>query len=96
LRLGQFKYPSTSVLFWEALEQQFMGQNNSGAVWNDGSSFPTEENISARHLIGANVSCLDGHVEWWDKPTWVMWAQTPPRVNNRLWCNPATADGSPG
>ncbi len=82
--------PSDSVLLWEALEQPFQGQFLAGAIWNDGSSYPTEEVLSDRHFKGANVACVDGHVEWWDQQTWTSWSTNP--SFNRLWWDP----GNPG
>ena len=41
-------------------------RNLTGAIWNDGSSYPSEEVLADRHFKGANISCFDGHVEWWD------------------------------
>lgn len=73
IRLGQVNSPPTKIVLWEALEQRFMGQSNTGAVWNDGSSYPSEEVLADRHYHGANVSFYDGHVEWWSPVTWQNW-----------------------
>ncbi len=78
-------------MMWEALEQRYRGQQLTGAVWNDGASYPTEEVLSDRHGQGANIVCFDGHAEWWQSDTWKSW------VNDtgfgRLWCNPRTSNG---
>jgi prepilin-type N-terminal cleavage/methylation domain-containing protein len=88
------KYNSNGVLLWEAEEDA------TGAGWNDGSSFPWE-NVTKRHLTGATMSCFDGHAEWWTYGQYDMEQQRlPPKYSagkpTRLWCNPNTADGSPG
>ena len=95
-RISQIRRPQDDVLFWEALEEPYEGQNHTTAIWNDGSSFPTEENLSDRHYKGANVACLDGHVEWWDQSTY--WNEATPvgqaaRYPTRLWWNPWSANG---
>jgi prepilin-type processing-associated H-X9-DG protein len=73
LQLSRIKIPATGVLLWEAQEQRFENQEFTGAVWNDGSSNPSEEVLSDRHFHGANVSFYDGHVEWWDPSHWSNW-----------------------
>jgi prepilin-type N-terminal cleavage/methylation domain-containing protein/prepilin-type processing-associated H-X9-DG protein len=73
LKLGQVKQTTTGVVLWEALEQRYEGQSNTGAVWNDGSSNPSEEVLADRHFQGANLSFYDGHVEWWAPSTWSTW-----------------------
>ena len=79
------------VLLWEALEQTYQNQTLTGAVWNDGSSYPTEEVLSARHRKGANLLFLDSHVEWWEPSTWKGWVNFYPR--GRLWWSPFSKDG---
>jgi prepilin-type N-terminal cleavage/methylation domain-containing protein/prepilin-type processing-associated H-X9-DG protein len=79
------------VLFWEALEQLYQGQTLTGSVWNDGSSYPTEEVLSARHRKGANVLFLDDHVEWWEPSTWATQSNIYPR--GQLWWSPFSQDG---
>lgn len=91
VNINRFASPSQAVMFWEALEQQFMGQQNTGAVWNDGSSYPFEEVLANRHSRGAIISCYDGHVEWWDPTTWQTWVNAPGL--GRLWCDPLSPDG---
>jgi len=91
VQLRQMKSDSQAVLMFEGLEQAYRGESKTGAVWNDGASYPNEEVLADRHWLGANVACYDGHAEWWDKATWVRW------VNDgnfgRLWCYPATSNG---
>lgn len=91
LKITQINHPSESVMFWEALEQNYQGQQNTLFVWNDGSSQPSEEVLSDRHEKGANVCCFDGHVEWFDKGTWNYWVNLP--GPGRLWCDPLSPDG---
>jgi len=96
LKISAFRRPSESVIYFEALEQKYEGQNNTTVVWNDGSSFPREENLSDRHRKGANVAFLDGHVEWWDQPTFHNYAYPvgpAARYSNPLWCSPQTTNG---
>jgi prepilin-type processing-associated H-X9-DG protein/prepilin-type N-terminal cleavage/methylation domain-containing protein len=73
IQLRRVVSPRTKVVLWEALEQRFEGQSFTGAVWNDGSSYPSEEVLADRHYKGANVSFYDGHVEWWSATTWTNW-----------------------
>jgi prepilin-type processing-associated H-X9-DG protein len=47
--------------------------------------------MADRHSKGANISCYDGHVEWWDNGTWKKWVNQP--GIGRLWCDPLTPDG---
>ncbi len=79
------------VLYWEGLEQTYLGATTSGAPWNDGSSYPTEEVMSDRHQKGGNVCFVDGHVEWWSQGTWTYWANYYP--GGKLWWSPFSADG---
>ena len=73
VQLRRVKKPGNKVMLWEALEQRFEGQSFTGAVWNDGSSWPGEEVLADRHYKGANVSFYDGHVEWWNASAWSTW-----------------------
>ena len=94
LKLNQVAHSAECVIFWEALEQPFQGQNNTGAHWNDGSSWAWEENIADRHFKGANVIYLDGHSEWWDQRTWTFYATGPGSVKKGpLYWWPFTATG---
>ncbi|HET6251785.1 MAG TPA: prepilin-type N-terminal cleavage/methylation domain-containing protein [Tepidisphaeraceae bacterium] len=90
-RLSRFTNNPNAVYFWEAQEQLYQNQSLTGAVWNDGASYPTEEVLSARHFKGANVSCFDGHVEWWDPGTWQFNASA--GGPSRLWCSPYSSNG---
>ena len=93
LKIGQFvppNGPGDAVLFWECMEQRIDGVQKTNAVWNDGSSSPSEEVMSDRHFTGANIACIDGHVEWWDQSAWTHWLGMYP---GRLWCDPLTANG---
>ncbi|HET6251786.1 MAG TPA: type II secretion system protein [Tepidisphaeraceae bacterium] len=89
--LRRISQPGQSVMFWEALEQTYQGQSLTGAVWNDGASYPTEEVLADRHFKGANVSCFDGHAEWWDQATWQVNASA--GGWSRLWCSPYSSNG---
>jgi prepilin-type N-terminal cleavage/methylation domain-containing protein/prepilin-type processing-associated H-X9-DG protein len=79
------------VILWEAVEQLFQGQSLTGAVWNDGSSYPSEEVLAARHRKGANVLFLDNHVEWWEPSNWSYAVNFYPR--GQLWWSPFSTDG---
>ena len=82
---------SECVLFWEAMEQKYENQSLTGAVWNDGSSYPSEEVLADRHTHGANVAFLDNHVEWWYPEKWTGWVNAYP--NGQLWWSPFSNDG---
>jgi prepilin-type N-terminal cleavage/methylation domain-containing protein len=72
-----------SIIFWQALE------TNPGD-FNDGSSSPNE-GITKLHDIGTTVGVVDGHVEYFR--TIKFYEEVNLRGKNRVWCNPATADG---
>ncbi len=91
LRIVQIRHPADSVLLWEVTEPGAGSDKKSGAPWNDGASQPAEESLSNRHYKGANVACLDGHIEWWDQSTWQTWVNYP--KPGRLWWSPFTANG---
>lgn len=91
LRVVQIKHPAEVVLMWEVTEPVAGSQKLSGAPWNDGSSQPAEETLAERHYKGANVACVDGHVEWWDQSTWQTWVKFP--KPGRLWWSPFTNNG---
>jgi prepilin-type N-terminal cleavage/methylation domain-containing protein/prepilin-type processing-associated H-X9-DG protein len=80
-RLTAFKQPSYKVLFWEATDP----------LWNDGASYPSEAGITDRHYTGGNVSCFDGHVEWWGPGDYATQTSLKP---GRLWCDPGKPDGT--
>ena len=92
LRSVQLKHPSEYVLLWEVIEPGVGPQKLSGAPWNDGASQPAEESLSSRHYTGANVACVDGHVEWWDQNEWHRWVVFP-QPNGRLWWSPFSTNG---
>jgi prepilin-type processing-associated H-X9-DG protein len=91
IQLRRIKAPDQSIMFWEAMEQYYQGQVNTTSTWNDCASWAWEEVLAARHYKGANVSCFDGHVEWWDQNTWTYWVNQ--TKFSRLWCYPLTAAG---
>jgi len=96
LKISQFRRPSESVIYFEALEQKYEGESHTGAVWNDGSSRPDEEVMSDRHYKGANVAFLDGHVEWWSKQIYNNYAfpvGPTAKYANPLWCSPQMTNG---
>src|SRR5262249_39709885 len=92
LRSVQLRHPAEYVLMWESIEPGTGPQKLSGAPWNDGASYPNEESLSSRHYLGANVACVDGHVEWWDQSTWHNWVIYP-KPNGRLWWSPFSKNG---
>jgi prepilin-type N-terminal cleavage/methylation domain-containing protein len=92
LRATQIRHPAEAVLIWEVTEPPFGADKKSGAPWNDGASQPAEESLADRHYMGANVVCVDGHVEWWDQSTWNKWV-TYPKPGGRLWWSPFSANG---
>lgn len=76
-----------SVIWFEADETK----QSTGAVWNDGASYPDEELLSTRHQKGANVAYIDGHVEWWSPDDYLKFstASHPGHfAPNPLWCAP--------
>lgn len=81
-----FSNTSEKILYWEAEETSA----SSGAVWNDSSSYPTEEVLSGRHYAGANVAMLDGHVEWMSQADFQTQQNASPGM---LWCNPNSSNG---
>jgi len=72
-----------AIILWQALE------SNPGD-WNDGSSYPSE-GVTRLHSQGATVGVVDGHVEY--MKTLKFYAEVGITTKNRLWCNPATANG---
>lgn len=75
-----------SILFWETDEA---GGRNTGAPWNDGSSFPTE-GLTRRHGPGATVAQPDGAC------VWISNAEYDHELNRRpgrLWCAPNSPNG---
>jgi prepilin-type N-terminal cleavage/methylation domain-containing protein len=77
------QFQSDAILFWQALE------TNPGD-FNDGSSSPAE-GITKLHSIGTTVGVVDGHTEY--IKTVRFYAEGNIATKNRLWCNPATANG---
>lgn len=71
------------IVFWQAAEA------NAGD-WNDGSSSPTE-GITQIHNLGTSVGVMDGHVEYIKTLDFANEAAI--ITKNRLFCNPATANG---
>jgi prepilin-type N-terminal cleavage/methylation domain-containing protein len=57
------KLKTDDVVFWENGEGEPGYPSETGAPFNDGSSFATE-GLTHRHLTGACVGCPDGHVEY--------------------------------
>jgi prepilin-type processing-associated H-X9-DG protein/prepilin-type N-terminal cleavage/methylation domain-containing protein len=89
-KVTQLTKSAERALFWEADETN----KSTGAVFNDGSSFPTEEVISDRHSKGANVAYLDGHVEWWPQKQYTLLANAPDKdLPNELWWAIDTVNG---
>ena len=72
-----------AIIFWQGLE------TNPGD-FNDGSSGPSE-GITKLHSIGTTVGAVDGHIEY--LKTLKFYAEGNVPGKNRLWCNPATANG---
>jgi len=89
LNVGRFK--PWAVIWFEADENK----GTTGAVWNDGSSYPDEEALSTRHQKGANVAYIDGHVEWWNPDDYNRYAHEVPGhwAPNPLWCAPDLPNG---
>ncbi|MDB5173413.1 MAG: type secretion system protein [Phycisphaerales bacterium] len=83
-KIGRFS--PNDILYWEAEEY-----GHTGAVWNDGSSYPSEEGLTVRHQKGAGIGCMDGHVEW------MLFEEFTKEQNavgrSRLWCSPYSGDG---
>ena len=80
-RISSFR--PTDMLFWETDESD---PNN----YNDGASTPAE-GFSKRHITGAVIGLMGGHVRY------IKWAQyyallADPR-RNELWCFPGSANG---
>ena len=70
------------VLFWETDDVAFL--------FNDGSNFPSE-GISDRHVSGAILGYMDGHVAFVKLTDYTTMQADPNK--NPLWCNPRTANG---
>lgn len=83
---GSYKASSfqpDAILFWQALE------TNPGD-FNDGSS-SAQEGITKLHSVGTTVGVVDGHIEY--LKTVRFYSEAASTIKNRLWCNPATANG---
>lgn len=76
-------FSSDAIIFWQALE------TNPGD-FNDGSSSPAE-GITKLHSIGTTIGAVDGHIEY--LKTVKFYTEGNIQTKNRLWCNPATANG---
>jgi len=89
-RVTAFTQNADRILFWEAEEN---GSNN-GSAWNDGSSYPNENNsgLTRRHGKGAVVAMLDGHLEWWTNDEYLREATVKPGPN-QLWYVPTIPHG---
>jgi len=74
-----------SVIFWGAQEE-----SASAAAWNDGSSYPyeNETGFSARHGNGAPVGVVDGSTRWITHQEYEGWADLRRSGPNPLWCDP--------
>jgi prepilin-type N-terminal cleavage/methylation domain-containing protein len=80
------KMAADAILLWEADEQ-----NTSSNSWNDGSSYPSEEGITLRHIgKGGSIGCFDGHVEFITSADFLFEAGHSP---GRLWCSPFSGNG---
>lgn len=99
-KVYQMRFAGDGIAMWECDEHapQDGITSPAGGFWNDGGSFPWE-GCSARHHIGASVSCYDGHSEWIAFPLYYSlagikngsggWATPPmPAGYNRMYCNP--------
>lgn len=75
------KFRGDAVIFWEANDPLF----------NDGASYPREGITDWHSGEGANVSCVDGHAEWWTVQRWNRAARS--YSLNALWCVPDTQHG---
>ncbi|HWE98040.1 MAG TPA: prepilin-type N-terminal cleavage/methylation domain-containing protein [Tepidisphaeraceae bacterium] len=75
------QFHPNDIMFWEADDS--LANTDS---WNDGSSYPSEVALTARHSKGAGVACMDGHVEWMSADDFNVEKNNPGR--SRLWCNP--------
>ncbi len=83
---GSYKtsdFRQDAIIFWQALE------TNPGD-FNDGSSSP-DEGITKLHSLGTTVGVVDGHIEY--IKTVKFYAEQNNPYKNRLWCNPASANG---
>ncbi|MDB5291342.1 MAG: xcpT 4 [Phycisphaerales bacterium] len=85
------QFHPNDILFWEADESISGNPNLSTDSWNDGSSYPNELGLTARHGKGAAIACMDGHLEWMSPDEFrVEEMATGP---SRLWCNPGVPNG---
>jgi len=76
-------FKQDAIIMWQALE------TNPGD-FNDGSSSP-DEGITKLHSLGTTVGVVDGHIEY--MKTAKFYAEVAMPIKNRVWCNPATANG---
>ena len=97
-KITDWRNPSEQILWWEAEESGAPGGSGatpspgqSGAAWNDGSSYPRENFLARRHGRGACVGHFDGSVGWMDRIDYVAELQRP--GPNRLYCDPYRTDG---
>lgn len=89
-KFTQIPHSADNILIWEAFEGSFEGQENTTTFWNDGASYPYEESVTDRHMMGANVAYLDGHVDWLDSGTFYYYAQS-----GRTWPTPTAPSNQP-
>jgi prepilin-type N-terminal cleavage/methylation domain-containing protein len=80
------QFHPNDILFWEADESI-----SSTDSWNDGSSYPFELGLTARHGKGAAIACMDGHLEWMSPQEFSVEEMNAGR--SRLWCNPGIPNG---
>ncbi len=68
----------------------FEADDRRAGSFNDGASWPNE-GVTARHQQGATLAAVDGSAEYVRDEEWAL--EVGSTNKNRLWCNPATADG---
>ena len=76
-------FKQNCIILWQA-------RDDNPGDYNDGSSRPNE-GITKLHAEGTTVGVVDGHLEYIKTKKFYDEEAIP--TKNRLWCNPATADG---